>query len=213
MLRLASLLIISLPLITADAYAACEGQPGEVIFEDSFEDDLGGWSVSDDAKFANGELTLHNQDPNFSWLYWNNTFNVTDGDYCAEVVQPTSAAGDNVGALGLLFLGEGDNNTFLLQVGSDNLATMWKKAGTAWAQLGSYSTPDLKLSPGSAVTLRVIVKERLIKPFINGVEVRGTRAQVPTGPLKFGIYAQNLQPVPAPGSDFVIKEIRITSGE
>jgi hypothetical protein len=206
-------LFLAFVLVTSStAYGACEGQPGEVIFEDAFADDTGGWSFDPDATVANDELSLHLEDPNTSWVFWNNTFNATEGDFCAEVVQPTSPANDNLAAVGLSFLITDADNYFLLQLSSDSTVTMWRKAGGQWSQIGDYPSDGMNLTPGQPATLRAVIGGGVIKPSVNGVELRGVRAQMPEGPQKFGVYAQVDQALPSPGIDFVFKGYKVTSG-
>jgi hypothetical protein len=212
MLKRASLLAAAMLALSTAAYAACEGQAGNVVFEDTFADDMGGWTIDQDTTFANDELKLRLQDPNTSWVYWNNTFNATEGDFCVEAVLPSSPAADNVAYVGLAFLVADVDNYFLLQVGSDNSVTLWRKAAASWSKVGDYPADNLKLSSGAPLTLRAVVKGGLITPSVNGVDLRGIRAQVPTGALKFGVYIQLDKAVPPPGFDFVIKEYRVTTG-
>jgi hypothetical protein len=211
MLKRVSLFTAALFAVST-AYAACEGQAGAVVFEDSFADDMGGWTIDKDTTFANDELKLRLEDPNTSWVYWNNTFNATEGDFCVEAIQPSAPAGDNVAYVGLVFLVADVDNYFLLQLGADNSVTLWRRAAASWSKIGDYPADDLKLSPGSPVTLRAVVKSGLISPSVNGVELRGIRAQVPTGPLKFGVYVQLDKTIPPPGFEFVFKEYRVTTG-
>lgn len=198
-------------LATSTAYAVCEGQSGDVIFADSFSEDSGGWAIDPDASFANDELTLHLENPNISWVFWNNTFNATEGDFCVELVQPVSPAEDNTAAVGLTFLIGDADNYFLLQLSSDNVVGLWRKAAGNWAQIGEYPTDGMNLSPGRPATLRAVVDSGVVKPFVNGVELPRVRAQLPAGPQKFGVYAQLDKALPPPGFDFVFTEYEVAA--
>jgi hypothetical protein len=64
--------------------------------------------------------------------------------------------------------------------------------------------------PGSLVTLRVVAKGNLIVPILDGVELKKTRAQMPAGNLKFGLFIQDDTAVP--DAVFEIKRFKVTSG-
>jgi hypothetical protein len=194
------------------AHAACDNQAGDVIFEDTFSDDSGGWPFDKDTKVANDELTVHLEDPTTWWAFWNTTFNATDGDYCLEAVLPPSLSETNIAAMGLAFLGTDSDNFFLLQVGSNNAVTLWRKAGGKWKMIGEYPSDGMNLKQGDPTTLRVVVKEGRITPSVNGVDLRTVRAQVPEGLLQFGIYFQVAEDAPKPGADFIIKDYKVTAG-
>jgi hypothetical protein len=44
---------------------------------------------------------------------------------------------------------------------------------------------------------------------VNGIELKKIRAQMPSGPLRFGIYVETMKDNPA-GIDLSVKRIRVT---
>jgi hypothetical protein len=222
-----STVALLLVLLQNSAYAAnCEGQKGEVIFEDDFSDDSGGWAhdpgASWDASFGKSGLTLHIHNPTANWVFWNVIFAARQGDFCAEVVMPKAAAAGVDARSGLVFLANDLNNFYLLMIASDvpspssqrrGVIRLWRKEGGNWGQLADFSDPKIKLEPGSVVALSAVVKPNLTTVSVNGVEVKKLRVPLPVTNLKFGLYVETTKPVPAPGITFQFKRYKVTTGE
>ena len=170
------------------AATTCDDQKGKVIFEDTFADDTGGWDSDVDASFSGSKLALHLQPKFETWTYYNSTFNASEADYCVEAILPQSVAPDNSVALGIVFWGTDLNNLFLFQILSDAKIQLYKRSAGTWQLIADLSNPDVKPAPGSIVTIRVQAMGNVIAPSINGVALRKTRAQMPTGNLKFGLH-------------------------
>jgi hypothetical protein len=188
-------------------------QKGNEIFADSFADNTGGWSADPDASFGKG-LSMRLYAPNASWVYLNNTFNATEGDYCVEGTVPTSPAANNFAYIGLVFLAKDYNNFFLLEVGSTGGIYFWRKVSGNWTQIGNLSRPSLAPKPGDVVTLRAVVKGSLVTVSLNGVDLQKVRVQVPSGLLQFGVFVQtDHNDVPKPGVTFQFSKYRVTAGE
>ena len=168
--------------------AACEGQ--EVIFEDKFADDAGGWPIKESVEVKDGSFTFKlPADDMQSNL--NVTFTVKDADICSETVWP---AGDQpiLGA-GLLFWGE-DNRTYF-QFGVLNNGKFWiarkqdgKWLGTIAANIDSAA---INKEAGVTNTLRVKANGNNVTFFINGTKVRELRGQAPKGGWRFGLSGDN----------------------
>ena len=196
------------------AYAAdCASlQKGNEVFADSFADNTGGWPTDPDATIDKSGLTLHLYAPNSSWVYLNNTFNASDGDYCLEGLVPKPAAANNASYIGLAFLAK-DASTFdVLQVDSSGGIQLWRKVSGTWTQVANLSRPSLVPTAGSPVVLRAVVKGTLISVSVNGTDLQKVRIQVPSGPLEFGIYAQTESNVAKPGVGVQVSKYRVTAG-
>ena len=109
------------PLLFAVAFAwpasACEGT--DIVFEDKFADDAGGWAINKDVEVKDGAFTFK-LPPDAMQSDLNVTYTVNDADICAEGVWPDD--GPVLGA-GLLFWGE-DNKNYL-QFGVLNNGKFW----------------------------------------------------------------------------------------
>jgi len=182
-LALAGLLTLSGPAL------ACAGT--EIIFEDKFEDEAGGWSHKDTVEVKDGsfvfKLPADDMQSNL-----NVTFTVEDADICTEAVWPAGGDQPVLGA-GLLFWGEG-NRTYY-QFGILNNGRFWiaRKQDGSW--LGTIAanvdSPAIKKSPGASNTLRVLAKGNKLTFYINGTKVRELRGQAPKGGWRFGISGDN----------------------
>ncbi|MDR3407142.1 MAG: hypothetical protein P4L68_01435 [Methylovirgula sp.] len=201
-------------VLSTAAYADCASlQKGNEIFADSFADNTGGWPTDPDASLGKTGLTLKLYAPNSSWVYLNNTFNATDGDYCVEGTLPSSPAANNLAYIGLAFLAKDANTFVVFQVDSSGGIQLYRKVSGNWTQISNLSRPSLAPKPGSVVTLRAVVKGSLISVSLNGVDLQKVRVQVPTTPLQFGVYIQTDNNVPKPGVSFEFSKYRVTAGE
>ncbi|MGE5260458.1 MAG: family 16 glycoside hydrolase [Actinomycetota bacterium] len=168
--------------------AACEGQ--QVIFEDKFHDDTGGWSIKDNIEIKDGTFTFKLPPDDMS-SNLNVTFTVKDADICTDAVWPE---GDqSVLGAGLLFWGE-DNRTYF-QFGILNNGKFWiarkqdgKWLGTIAANVDSTA---IKTLPGAVNTLRVKTNGNSVSFYINGTKVRDLRGQAPKGDWRFGLSGDN----------------------
>lgn len=174
---------------TSGQAVACDGN--EIIFEDSFEDDAGGWSHKDTVAVTGGTFvfTLPADDMQSNL---NVTFTVENADICTEAVWPQGGDQPILGA-GLLFWGE-DNRTYY-QFGILNNGRFWiaRKQDGAW--LGTIAanidTPAIKKSPGASNTLRLKADGNTLTFYINGTKVRKLRGQAPKGGWRFGLSGDN----------------------
>jgi hypothetical protein len=177
-------------LLAASAHAiACGGS--KVIFEDTFEDNAGGWSHKDTVEIKNGtfvfKLPADDMQSNL-----NVTFSVKDADICTEAVWPQGGDNPLLGA-GLLFWGE--NNRTYYQFGILNNGSFWiaRKRDGVW--LGTIAanidSSAIKTAPGASNTLRVDTKGNTLTFYINGTKVREARGQAPSAAWRFGVSGDN----------------------
>lgn len=189
-MRLAVSVLASAMWLAASVPAlACEGT--EIVFEETFENDAGGWSDKANVEVQNGSLVFKlPADQMQSNL--NVTFTVEDADICAEAVWPAGGDRPVLGA-GLLFWGE-DNRTYY-QFGVLNNGRFWiaRKQDGAWVGTiaANIDTPAIETSPGASNTLRVVAKGNALAFYINGTKVRELRGQAPKGPWRFGLSGDN----------------------
>lgn len=185
---------------------ACDGS--NVIFEDTFQDDGGGWSQKPSTSIQDGTLTFtlpaDDMQSNLNVM-----FKVEDADVCAEAVWPHGdAAGDAAGetagegsgdgapqilGAGLLFWGE--NNRTYYQFGILNNGRYWiaRKHDGAWVGTiaANIDSPAIETAPGAVNTLRVDAKGSELAFYINGKKVREVRGQAPEGSWRFGVSGDN----------------------
>jgi len=195
--------------------ASCNDQRGTVIFEDNFADDSGGWGWITDPnlKFGGGTWSLH-LDPKYTnWGNLNTTFNAQEADYCMEVVVPKSVAPGNAVSLGLAFWANDTDNFYVASIDSSGHATLYRKAAAKWQNIFDLASPGVKFEPGSIAAVRVQAIGNVIVFSVNGVELKRVRAQIPSGPLRFGIYFETQNGNPPPGVTVSIKKFRVTSGQ
>jgi hypothetical protein len=206
MLRVLTVLTLALLLGGIGRAMACEGQ--EVVFEDKFQDDAGGWAIKDTMEVKDGAFTFKLA-PDDMQSNLNVAFTVKDADLCVDSAWP---GGDQpVLGAGLLFWGE-DNRTYF-QFGILNNGKFWiarkqdgKWLGTIAANIDSTA---IKTGPGALNTLRVKAEGNNVTFFINGTKVRELRGQAPKGPWRFGLSGDNF------GKDkdaqVIFKSVKVTN--
>lgn len=186
---IAALAITGILAATGQAIA-CAGS--KVIFEDTFENNAGGWSDKDTVEVKNGtfvfKLPADDMQSNL-----NVTFQVKDADICTEAVWPYGGGGNPMLGAGLLFWGE--NNRTYYQFGILNNGSFWiaRKRDGVW--LGTIAanidSPAIKTAPGASNTLRVSAKGNTLTFYINGTKVREVRGQSPSAAWRFGVSGDN----------------------
>ena len=188
------------------AAAACEGE--EIIFEDKFADDAGGWPLRETVEVKDGSFVFK-LPPDDMQSNLNVTFTVKDADICSETVWPD---GDQpmLGA-GLLFWGQ-DNRTYF-QFGILNNGKFWiarkqdgKWLGTIAANVDSTA---INQGPGATNTLRVKTTGNNASFFINGTKVRDLRGQAPKGDWRFGLSGDNFDK--EKDATVVFKTVKVTN--
>lgn len=189
MRRIAALWICGVCLIAAPAMEAkaCEGS--NIIFEDSFSDDAGGWSLKDSVEIDNGAFALKLA-PDDMQADLNVTYTVNDADICADTVWPTGAS-PILGA-GLLFWGEDKDDYY--QFGILNNGKYWiaRRQDGKWSSIAeNVPSPAINTSPGGSNTLRVEADEDSASFFINGTKLRDLRGQGPSAGWRFGLSGDN----------------------
>ena len=188
------------------AEAACDGP--EIIFEDKFADDAGGWPLKETVEVKDG-LFIFKLPPDDMQSNLNVTFTVKDADICSETIWPN---GDQpmLGA-GLLFWGE-DNRTYF-QFGILNNGKFWiarkqdgKWLGTIAANVDSAA---IKKEPGAANTLQVKTSGNSVTFFINSTKVRELRGQAPKTAWRFGLSGDNFDK--QKDAKVVFKTVKVTN--
>lgn len=168
--------------------AACEG--ADVIFEDDFADDAGGWAIHKDVEVEDGNFVFK-LPPDAMLSDLNITFTVTDAaDICSEAIWPE---GDlPILGAGLLFWGEDGQNYF--QFGVLNNGKFWiarRQDGKWHTIIENVDSSSINTKPGESNTLRVKADANAASFFINGTKVRDLRGQAPKGGWRFGLSGDN----------------------
>ena len=184
MLRI--LLAASALVLLGQAAHACEGQTGNVIFEDKFTDDSGGWGFGDNLvlKEQGAEATIAPGDAGRTFLQ--GTFNARLADYCLEVSFSPDAAAQNVSS-DLVFLANNYDTLWDFAIYADGRANLSRKINGKWNTVFETKTQGtVKSGPTDVNSVRVVVKEGMITTIVNGKTVKALRAQVPSGDMLFG---------------------------
>jgi|GEM_PF-3492968 len=189
---------------------ACDGQTGKVIFEDKFTDDSGGWRFDESfvLKAPGATLTVAAADRARVRAPLNQTFTATRGDFCVEMSFPADAAQSDA-AIGVTFMATDDENFWAAEVHADGKAQLWKETNSKWSRVWEALTNNLvKTGPTDVNSVRAVAKNGTITVIVNGQPVKSVRAQIPSGDLKFGFYAEQNKPSATPVS-FTVRSYKV----
>lgn len=196
-------------LLFASAFAlpalACEGT--EVVFEDKFADDAGGWAINKDVEIKDGSFTFK-LPPDAMQSDLNVTYTVHEADICAEGIWPDDDR--SILGAGLLFWGE-DNKNYL-QFGILNNGKFWiaRRIEGKWHTIvENIASGSIKVKPGETNVLRVKASGDTVTFFINGEKVRDLRGQAPRGGWRFGLSADNFDK--ERDARLVFKSVKVTN--
>jgi hypothetical protein len=183
---------------------ACEGT--QVVFEDKFTDDAGGWAINQDVEVKDGSFTFR-LPPDAMQSDLNVTYTVDDADICSETVWPDG--GSTILGAGLLFWGE-DNRNYL-QFGVLNNGKFWiarRQDGKWYTIVENVDSSAIKVKPGESNMLRVKTSGGIATFFINGTKVRDLRGQAPKGGWRFGLSGDNFDK--AKDARVVFRSVKVT---
>lgn len=183
---------------------ACEGT--QVVFEDKFTDDAGGWAINQEVEVKDGSFTFR-LPPDAMQSDLNVTYTVDDADICSETVWPDG--GSTILGAGLLFWGE-DNRNYL-QFGVLNNGKFWiarRQDGKWYTIVENVDSSAIKVKPGESNILRVKTSGGVATFFINGTKVRDLRGQAPKGGWRFGLSGDNFDK--AKDARVVFKSVKVT---
>jgi hypothetical protein len=183
---------------------ACEGT--QVVFEDKFTDDAGGWAINQDVEIKDGSFTFR-LPPDAMQSDLNVTYTVDDADICSETVWPDG--GSTILGAGLLFWGE-DNRNYL-QFGVLNNGKFWiarRQDGKWYTIVENVDSSAIKVKPGESNILRVKTSGGVATFFINGTKVRDLRGQAPKGGWRFGLSGDNFDK--AKDARVVFRSVKVT---
>jgi len=183
---------------------ACEGT--QVVFEDNFTDDAGGWAINQDVEVKDGSFTFR-LPPDAMQSDLNVTYTVDDADICSETVWPDG--GSTILGAGLLFWGE-DNRNYL-QFGVLNNGKFWiarRRDGKWYTIVENVDSSAIKVKPGESNSQPGKTSGGVATFFINGTKVRDLRGQAPKGGWRFGLSGDNFDK--AKDARVVFKSVKVT---
>lgn len=196
--------VMLLGAVTAAQAAACE--TGDIVLEDRFSDDTGGWAINPAVEVKDGKFVFKlPADDMQSDL--NVTFNVTDADICSETVWP-EGEGNILGA-GLLFWGEDTRSYF--QFGILNSGKYWvarRENGKWHTVVENVASDAIKTKPGDSNTLRVKTSGNFVTFYVNGTKLRDLKGRAPKSGWRFGLSGDNFDKQKQ--AKIIFKSVKVT---
>lgn len=196
--------VMLLGAVTAAQAAACE--TGDIVLEDKFSDDTGGWAINPAVEVKDGKFVFKlPADDMQSDL--NVTFNVTDADICSETVWP-EGEGNILGA-GLLFWGEDTRSYF--QFGILNSGKYWvarRENGKWHTVVENVASDAIKTKPGESNTLRVKTSGNFVSFYVNGTKLRDLKGRAPKSGWRFGLSGDNFDKQKQ--AKIIFKSVKVT---
>ena len=209
-LPLGLMLALALP-----AAAACPGQNGRVILSDDFSDDSGGWDMDPLEQIMQGGLGITSDTKTGNDLSMNNTFNASEGDFCAVFAFPATPADPASGDFfALMVMAKDYKDRFEFYVDTAGDAWFSRPYNNNWQLiLPPFKVSPLKTAPGAENALRIVIKDQRLTFYINGEKVRALKAQVPSDRDHFGFAAGVAQKLPAEARVTLLKSFVLTQAE
>lgn len=207
-------LALAAQIVAAVGAHACDLQTGSVIFQDKFADDSGGWDFSPPANQVKPPDYLFTLTSKLNVTSAESlTFNANYGDYCMDFVLPKSPAPDNTVSAGLILFASDYNNYYLFLSYSNGNVSMFKRVNGNYSVVFTVAgSPAFNAAPDAVNSLRVVAtNDQKLTITLNGQPVKVIRAQMPSGNLTFGIFAQTDKP-PAADTVIRVKNFSVTSG-
>jgi hypothetical protein len=136
MLRILFAAVTALTLC-APAALACDGQTGNVIFEDKFTDDSGGWAFGENnylvLKAPGAALAAAASDGGSNRASLNQTFTAAQGDFCVEMSFPAEAVQLDA-SIGVSFLATDYSNYWTRSSlpAARSSSSSWSTTGGQW---------------------------------------------------------------------------------
>lgn len=206
MVRLATVLGVAILLVAGSGWraSACEGT--NVLFEDKFADDAGGWAINRDVEVKDGNFVFKLA-PDAMQSDLNVTHTVKDADICSETVWPEG----NPMALGagLLFWGEDGKN--YLQFGILNNGKYWiarRQDGKWHTIVENVESSAINTAAGATNKLRVKASGNSASFFVNDTKLRDLRGQPPNNGWFFGLSGDNFDK--QKDARVVFKSVKVT---
>ncbi len=193
-------LALAVQLACVAAAQACTGQTGAVIFQDNFADDSGGWDFTPPIAQVTPPAFVFSVGKEYTSTSSENlTFNASLGDYCMDFVLPKSPAVDNTAAAGMIIWAKDYANYILVVTYSNGSIGMYKNTAGSFAVLFTVQNfPGFNAAQDAVNSLRIVATaDQKLTVTLNGQAVKVIRAQMPTGPLLFGMTAQVDKSLPA----------------
>jgi len=202
--RVCSAAIVTLCLLAGAAWG-CEGTT--LIFEDDFQDDLGGWDKEPAMKIEHGAMVLRPPGDRVSLSELNTAFLATDVDACTEVVLPTEPPDSGLAA-GIVFWAVDYGNYYLAVVTVNGRAALYRRSNQKWFKVWEEEPSQVRSGLGASNLLRVVAKGNRVSVYVNGAKVKDTRVQVPPGETRFGTYVERNKAVE--GHAFSFRNFKVT---
>jgi hypothetical protein len=204
--RLAALLAAAMLVASSVAAHAAACDSGDVVLDDKFADDSGGWAINPAVEVKDGSFVFKlPADAMQSDL--NVTFDVTDADICSETVWPE---GDPmVLGAGLLFWGEDTRSYF--QFGVLNNGKYWiarRENGKWHTVVENVESDAIKTKPGESNTLRVKTSGNFATFYINDTKLRDLRGRAPKSAWRFGLSGDNFDKQKE--AKIIFKSVKVT---
>jgi hypothetical protein len=144
----------------------------EPIFEETFDDNLRGWSEWEDEQGAKGveDGGYYITVTETKWASWGTSEGLTFDDFVVEVeAQAVDGPDDN--GYGLVFRYQDGDNFYYYEVSSDGYYSMGKMVADEWETLVGWTESDLIRLGRQTNTLRVECDGPRMTFFVNGYQI------------------------------------------
>lgn len=180
--------LAALLLAPGAATAACSASGSSVLVDD-FQDDLGGWDLSDGSLSFGSGGTVTIRKGRRSNVLLNQNFGTKEGHICVTIAVPPTAEEGVV--QGLVFWARSYRDYYMVLGSLKKKVTIYKYTEGTYLSLYEIDAPALNTAPDATNDFAVTLKGNLVTVSLNGTEIRKFRAQPPEAGLsRFGFYVE-----------------------
>ncbi len=182
-----SVILVFAMALSGQAVAMCEGQ---VVLEDSFDDTLTGWELSQDfSRIEDGILRITPKSNRGHRIVLRGFFfNLRNKKLCLEI----NVRAPESSSIGVVYWYADQDNYFTSMFSSreEIEGRTFRKKDGSWLRLSEHAAlPEGSIADEQSI--RVQLEENVATLIINGEELQNFRAQTPEGDFQIGIYAEN----------------------
>jgi hypothetical protein len=171
---------------------ACQAKNTAAILDDTFKTPDPGWGPPDDAaSFTANGLVLKPPVNGSAWR-WNPNYTLDGNDLCVSIVNPSQAAGRDIGDVGIWFWSQNAQNFYTATVSLEGTASIDRLVNGKW-QVVMPPTPSgaVHTKPGAVNEVEITVHGNTGTFYVNGAKIADFKGEPPPKGGPPGVYAES----------------------
>ena len=171
---------------------ACQAKGTAAILDDTFKTPDPGWGAPDDAAAFTADGLALKPPVNGSAWRWNPNFTMDGYDFCVSVVNPSQAAGRDIGDVGVRFWAQDAQNFYTATLSLDGTAAIDRLVGGVWHVVAPPTpSPAVHTKAGVVNEVEITVRGNSGAFYINGTKITDFHGDPPPKGGPPGVYAES----------------------